>query len=94
MNKIENLEKYLKIYEKLKNNIENLEKFKNLLEELEPFYKELTEYYQQNRLEDYDTYSNIDEYSDFFSEDGIWNVLTDFHQIKIEILKNIANKLN
>lgn len=90
----ESIQKNLKIYENLKIKIQKLDDFEGFLKDLDIDIDHLRSYYEDSWLEDYDKYWKTSGYWDFFSEDGIWNLLDDFYRSKLRILKKIVEKID
>lgn len=83
-----------KLYQQAKKDLDYLQKVNQELKKIHQNTTLLSQYYQKEWLQHYDQMKNNKQPSEIINEDAIWNALTDQHQEKIKILKNIINHLD
>lgn len=72
--------------------LDTLKNLKQLLQDIFENQEKLDGYYQTQYLQDYET-KNSDTHYRILDQDSIWNVISEQHEQKILLLKQLANSL-
>ncbi len=90
MKRLEDMENLLFQCEK---DVKDLEEIKKKLKKIEQNRERLAKYYDEEYMNDMDNAKKHDRDYAMLDEDSIWNVLTDEHQSKIDIIKFLVKSI-
>lgn len=89
---MDRVEKYNKILSEIEIEVKDMAVFAEKLQVSQSKLDQLKTYYQNEWLQDYETYHDIMGFG-ILSEDAVYNTIEDYHQKEKEILKIICNYL-
>lgn len=88
----ERVEKYNQLMLELEKNLKETAKFIHHLKENQKITRKLSDYLETDWLSDYDKYKQV-EGNPVLGEDDVYNLLAEFRDQQVEILKIIVNDL-
>ncbi|MBS9766498.1 MAG: DUF4298 domain-containing protein [Flavobacteriaceae bacterium] len=90
---MERLQKIEELLEQTEKDNKKLEEFLKVFKKIVKNQKKLDDYYTNDYLEDFDNPDFKNAPYRILDEDSIWNSLTDFYSLRIELLKKITESL-
>ncbi len=90
---MERLQKIEELLEQTEKDNKKLEEFLKVFKKIMKNQQKLSDYYDKDYINDFDNPDLKNAPYRILDEDSIWNSLTDFYSLRIELLKKVTKSL-